>query len=103
MMIMMNYDGDDNNEVDDNDDDYNDDNNDNDNDDDDIGLACYVNMTFFFKFSTFVSGFQLFCQVFNFLIFTKRQFMTEIQPLIAIKQSSFCVAQFCSSELALII
>ena len=52
MMIMMNYDGDDDNEVDDNDDDYNDDdynddNNDNDNDDDDNGPACYVNMTFF--------------------------------------------------------
>ena len=53
MMIMMNYDGDDDNEVDDNDDDYNDDdynddNNDNDNDDDDNGPACYVNMTFFY-------------------------------------------------------
>ena len=52
IVIMMNYDGDDDNEVDDNDndyndDDYNDDNNDNDNDDDDNGLACYVNMTFF--------------------------------------------------------
>ena len=52
MMIMMNYDGDDDNEVDDNDDDYNDDdynddNNDNDNDIDDNRQACYVNMTFF--------------------------------------------------------
>ena len=46
MMIMMNYDGDDDNEVDDNDDDYNDDdysdNTDNDYDDDDNGLACYI-------------------------------------------------------------
>ena len=53
MMIMMNYDGDDDNEVDDNDDDYNDDDyndDNNDNDNDDNGPACYVNMTFFLNF-----------------------------------------------------
>ena len=51
MMIMMNDDGDDDN-VDDNNDDDHDDNNDN--DDDDNRPACYVNMTYLWRFWVFL-------------------------------------------------